>query len=154
MKRKNTSAQALDKNLKNIFPHFKNFLDNNLKEKKFVIGVSGGPDSMALAYLSKVYSIDRNKNFECVIIDHGVRKNSDKEAKKVKSSLLKHKIKSNIFKIKFENSSNFHSEARVKRYDLNFYPMLGHVYFFFSYLAFWITDSLALGYCFVIPSNI
>ena len=34
MKRKNTSAQALDKNLKNIFPHFKNFLDKNLKEKK------------------------------------------------------------------------------------------------------------------------
>ena len=117
MKRKNTSAQALDKSLENIFPHFKNFLDKNLKEKKFVIGVSGGPDSMALAYLSKVYSIDRNKNFECVIIDHGVRKNSDKEAKKVKLSLLKHKIKSNIFKIKFENSSNFHSEARVKRYD-------------------------------------
>ena len=88
MKRKNTSAQVLDKNLKNIFPHFKNFLEKNLKEKKFVIGVSGGPDSMALAYLSKVYSIDRNKSFECVIIDHGVRKNSDKEAKKVKSCLL------------------------------------------------------------------
>ena len=32
--KKNTSAQALDKNLENIFPHFKNFLDKNLKEKK------------------------------------------------------------------------------------------------------------------------
>ena len=46
-----------------------------------------------------------------------LEKNSDKEVKKVKSSLLKHKIKSNIFKIKFDNSGNFHSEARVKRYD-------------------------------------
>ena len=117
MKRKNTSAQTLDKNVKNIFSNFKNFLDKNLKEKKFVIGVSGGSDSMALAYLSKVYSDDNNKTFECAIIDHGVRKNSYKEATRVKSSLLKHKIKSNIFKIKFENFSNFHSEARVKRYD-------------------------------------
>ena len=117
MKRKNTNAQALDKNLNHIFPKFKNFLDKNLKGKQFVCGVSGGPDSLALAYLSHLYSQEKNKRFECIIVDHGVRKGSDKEAKKVKQTLLKHKIKSNIFKISFSNSSNFHSEARVKRYD-------------------------------------
>lgn len=117
MKRKNTSARALDKNLNHIFPKFKNFLDKNLKGKQFVCGVSGGPDSLALAYLSKLYSEEKNKSFQCIIVDHGVRKGSDKEAKKVKQTLLKHKIKSNIFKISFSNSSNFHSEARAKRYE-------------------------------------
>jgi len=45
MKRKNTSAQLLDNQFKNIYQNFKNFLDKNLQGKKFVIGVSGGPDS-------------------------------------------------------------------------------------------------------------
>src|SRR6056300_459792 len=101
MKRKNTSAQLLDNQFKNIF---KNFLDKNLQGKKFVIGVSGGPDSLALSYLSKLYSEEAQKYFECIIIDHGVRKGSDKEAKKVKQLLSKKKIKSNIHKIKFTDA--------------------------------------------------
>ena len=118
MKRKNTSAQLLDNQFKNIYQNFKNFLDNNLEGKKFVIGVSGGPDSLALSCLSKLYSEETQKYFECIIIDHGVRKDSDKEAKKVKQLLSKKKIKSDIFKIKFIEAGNFHSTARKKRYDL------------------------------------
>ena len=89
MKRKNTSAQLLDNQFKNIYQNFKNFLDKNLQGKKFVIGVSGGPDSLALSYLSKFYSEEAQKYFECIIIDHGVRKDSDQEAKKVKQLLTK-----------------------------------------------------------------
>ena len=118
MKRKNTSAQLLDNQFKNIYQNFKNFLDNNLEGKKFVIGVSGGPDSLALSCLSKLYSEETQKYFECIIIDHGIRKDSDKEAKKVKQLLSKKKIKSHIFKIKFTEAGNFHSTARKKRYDL------------------------------------
>ena len=118
MKRKNTSAQLLDNQFKNIYQNFKSFLDNNLEGKKFVIGVSGGPDSLALSCLSKLYSEEAQKYFECIIIDHGVRKDSDKEAKKVKQLLSKKKIKSDIFKIKFTEARNFHSTARNKRYDL------------------------------------
>ena len=91
MKRKNTSAQLLDNQFKNIYQNFKNFLDNNLEGKKFVIGVSGGPDSLALSCLSKLYSEETQKYFECIIIDHGIRKDSDKEAKKVKQLLSKKK---------------------------------------------------------------
>ena len=80
--------------------------------------VSGGPDSLALSCLSKLYSEETQKYFECIIIDHGVRKDSDKEAKKVKQLLSKKKIKSDIFKIKFTEAGNFHSTARKKRYDL------------------------------------
>lgn len=117
MKRKNTSAQLLDKQLNNIYPHFKIFLDKNLKEKKFAIGVSGGPDSLSLVHLSKLYSLEKKIDFQCIIIDHGVRKGSGQEAKKVKKLLFNNKVKSTIFKIKFKNNKNFHSEARSKRYD-------------------------------------
>ena len=59
MKRKNTSAHQLDKSLLNTYSNFESFLDKNLKSKKFVIGVSGGPDSLALAYFSKIYSSEK-----------------------------------------------------------------------------------------------
>ena len=116
MKRKNTSAHQLDKSLLNIYSNFKSFLDKNLKSKKFVIGVSGGPDSLALAYFAKIYSSEKKIDFTCIIIDHGVRKASEQEAKQVKKVLFKKKIKSAIFKIKISNGKNFHLEARQKRY--------------------------------------
>ena len=53
MRRKNTSAHQLDKSSLSTYTNFKSFLDKNLRSKKFVVGVSGGPDSLALAYLSK-----------------------------------------------------------------------------------------------------
>ncbi len=117
MKRKNTSAQLLDKEFKTIYSNFKNFLDKNLKGKKFIIGVSGGPDSLSLVHLSKLYSLEKKIDFQSIIIDHGVRKGSGQEAKKVKRLLLNKKVKSTIFKINFKNNKNFHSEARTKRYD-------------------------------------
>ena len=92
MKRKNTSAHLLDKSLLSIYLNFKIFLDKNLKSKKFVIGVSGGPDSLALAYLSKIYCNEKKLDFTCIIIDHGVRKESGKEAQKVKKFLSKKKL--------------------------------------------------------------
>ena len=117
MKRKNTSAHLLDKSSLSIYLNFKIFLDKNLKSKKFVIGVSGGPDSLALAYLSKIYCNEKKLDFTCIIIDHGVRKESGKEAQKVKKFLSKQKIKSVILKINITKIKNFHLEARQKRYD-------------------------------------
>ncbi len=117
MKRKNTSAHLLDKSSLSTYLNFKIFLDKNLKSKKFVIGVSGGPDSLALAYFSKIYCDEKKLDFTCIIIDHGVRKGSRKEAQKVKNLLLKKKIKSVIFKINITKLKNFHLEARRKRYD-------------------------------------
>ena len=117
MKRKNTSAHLLDKSSLSTYLNFKIFLDKNLKSKKFVIGVSGGPDSLALAYLSKIYCDEKKLDFTCIIIDHGVRKGSTKEAQKVKKLLLKKKIKSVILKINITKLKNFHLEARQKRYD-------------------------------------
>ena len=61
----------------------------NLKSKKkiFVLGLSGGMDSMALLYLLKNF-IENNKNFSIeifpIIIDHNLRLGSNKEAHQVK----------------------------------------------------------------------
>jgi len=89
MKRKNTSAHLLDKSSLSAYLNFKFFLDKNLRSKKFVIGVSGGPDSLTLAYFSKIYCDEKKLDFKCIIIDHGVRKGSAKEAQIVKKHLLK-----------------------------------------------------------------
>ena len=117
MKRKNSNALLLDKKTQHIYLNFKNFLISHLKGKKFLVAVSGGPDSLALAYLSKIFCSELNCSFSAIIIDHGVRKKSDQEAKKVKQLLLKHKIKSSVFKINCKSGTNFHLEARKKRYE-------------------------------------
>ena len=68
--------------------HFSNILKSLKKNSnKFILGLSGGIDSMALLYLLKNF-IDKNKNLQInlipVIIDHSLRNESVKEAKEVK----------------------------------------------------------------------
>ena len=118
MKRKNTSAHQLDKSLLNIYSNFKSFLDKNLKSKKFVIGVSGGPDSLALAYFAKIYSSEKKIDFTCIIIDHGVRKASEQEAKQVKNLLKKNRINLKILNNKKKIDRNIQGLARQVRYDM------------------------------------
>ena len=72
---------------------------------------------MALAYLSKLYACEKKKNFTCIIIDHGIKKASGKEAEKVKKLLQKKGIQSYVFKINLSKLKNFHLEARQLRYD-------------------------------------
>ena len=96
MKRKNTSAHLLDKSLLSTYLNFKIFLDKNLKSKKFVIGVSGGPDSLALAFLAKIYSIKKSLTSKFLIVDHKLRPESTKEARTVKKILGKNYINAEI----------------------------------------------------------
>ena len=66
MKEKNSTAQQKKVKLKNkylkdsiinkIYLTFKKQLYSQIKNDKFCIGVSGGPDSLALCLLSKIYS--------------------------------------------------------------------------------------------------
>ena len=60
MSKKNSSVILKEgfrdyKDISNIFSDFNKKL-NSLKEKTFLIAVSGGPDSLALAALAKAYS--------------------------------------------------------------------------------------------------
>ena len=50
-------------------------LNNNKIHLKssFILGVSGGPDSMALSHLFKNWSKENNKKILAVIVDHKIR---------------------------------------------------------------------------------
>ena len=101
-----------------IYTNFKTYLEKYIKKKNFLIAVSGGPDSLALAALSKIYSNEKKNITFFVLIDHGIRSNSSKEAKAVKSLLKKKKINLVILKNKKKIDKNIQSEARDVRYDL------------------------------------
>ena len=83
---KNLLSKLLNKRIRYLFKEF----ENNFEVKhRFAVAVSGGPDSLALAFLTKVFSIKYNLNCKYFIIDHKLRKGSTNEAKKVKKILSK-----------------------------------------------------------------
>ena len=100
-----------------IYLNFKNKL-TNLKYKSYVVAISGGPDSLALAALSKAYSYEKKEKFYYVLINHNIRKNSAKEAIKVKKLLKKHKINLKIFNNRQKIIKNVQSQARTIRYEI------------------------------------
>ena len=74
------------KELSNIYINFRKQL-NKHKKKFFLIAVSGGPDSLALSYLAKCYSLENNIKASYFIVDHKLRKESSQEAENVKNTL-------------------------------------------------------------------
>ena len=55
--------------------------------KNFIVAVSGGPDSLALSFLSKIYSIKKSLDIKYFLVDHRLRKTSNREAKSVQKYL-------------------------------------------------------------------
>ncbi len=106
-----------DQELFYIYSIFKKKL-NFLRNKSFVIAVSGGPDSLALTALAKAYSYDIKSKFYFVLVNHNLRKNSSIEANSVKRLLKRHQIKLNILNNKKKIEKNIQSEARTIRYNL------------------------------------
>lgn len=86
---------------------------NMLADEYIVIGVSSGPDSMALLHMV-INNI--NKNIVCAHINHNVRKSSDEEEKYLKKYCQNNNIIFESMKIKKYTESNFENEARTKRY--------------------------------------
>ena len=82
-----------DKRIFHIYKKFENLL--NISES-FIVAVSGGPDSLALSFLTKIYSIKKSLKIKYFIIDHKLRKNSTLEAKYVEKQLKKNLINLNI----------------------------------------------------------
>ena len=77
---------------KKISQIYKKFAKSLKINENFIVAVSGGPDSLALAFLSKIYSIQKNVKVKFYIIDHKLRAESTNEAKYVKKILNKFKI--------------------------------------------------------------
>ena len=105
-----------DKKIFQIYRKFENYI--NL-DQDFIVAVSGGPDSLALSFLTKIYSIKKSLKVNYFLIDHQLRKNSSEEAKFVQRLLKKLSIKLNILKWNGKKpKKNIQSIARAKRYAL------------------------------------
>ncbi len=124
MKRKSLNVQKLkntflkDNKILNLYSKLKKVLSKNKDSKSFVVAVSGGPDSMALAGLSRILMSEKKHKAFFVLVDHGIRKNSTEEAKQVKKLLQKNDIKLEILKNKRRIVKNIQKSAREARYEL------------------------------------
>ncbi len=108
--------QLKDKQTSRIYKKF----EKNLKlNENFIVAVSGGPDSLALCFLSKIYSIKKHLKVKYLHVDHKLRKNSTNEAKFLKLLLKKLSTSLEILTwVGKKPKSNIQSIARDKRYTL------------------------------------
>ena len=103
--------------------HFAQICSNLTSKKRlFVLGLSGGMDSMALLYLLKNF-VKNNKNFEIeifpVIIDHNLRLGSNIEAQEVNKIAKNLGFKTNVKKICSKTpTGNIQNWARKIRRNL------------------------------------
>ena len=116
MRTKNSSATRLSNSI--IYQKVISVLNKYKKNNRFVVGISGGPDSLALASITKLINKENNYKFYFALVDHGIRKNSSKEAQKVKKILKRRKIDITILKNKIKITNNIQKKAREVRYDL------------------------------------
>ena len=126
MKKKSLNAQKINhkylrkllnqNQVKLIFNKFEKQLNT---QQSYLVAISGGPDSLALAFLSKCFQLKYNTKFYYYIVDHNLRVNSSKEAVKASKILKKINIKCRILKWRGSKpSSNIQAIARHYRYAL------------------------------------
>ena len=115
-KHKKILSQLNQKKISKIYNEF----SSSLKVKEdLAVAVSGGPDSLALAYLTKCYSLKHNIKAKYYIINHKLRKESSLEAEAVKKVLKKIDIQCTILNWNGKKpSKNIQATARDKRYSL------------------------------------
>jgi len=97
-----------------------NEFSSSLKIKKdLAVAVSGGPDSLALAYLTKCYSLKNKIKVKYFIVNHKLRKEATLEAKIVKKFLKTINIHCTVLNWNGKKpSKNIQATARDKRYSL------------------------------------
>jgi len=129
MKKKSLSVKKKIRNtllthLKNpliskVYKEFNSSIKFNLNRSNFSVAVSGGSDSLALAYFCKCYSILNDIKFNYYHVDHKLRRESSKEATELNSLLKKFDINCKILKWKGKKpESNIQAIARKNRYKL------------------------------------
>ena len=121
------------------YSNFKKNIENNFfyeKKTKIAVGVSGGPDSLALSILLHQWIVKKKGTLIALIIDHRIRTESLFESLQTKRFLISKGIKSKILFINKEKVKDGKlSQARVNRFEklLNycqknkiFHLFLGH----------------------------
>ena len=86
---------------------------NNLPDKYIIVGVSTGPDSMALLHMLMK---NTDKQIVCTHINHNIRETSDEEENYLKTYCKENNIIFESTKISTYEQNNFENEAREKRY--------------------------------------
>ncbi len=86
---------------------------DNTSDEYLIVGVSTGPDSMALLHMAMVNS---HKKIVCCHINHSLRKESDIEEAFLRDYCKNNKLIFEYIKINEYNENNLEAEARKKRY--------------------------------------
>ena len=98
---------------------YKKFERNIKNIDKPLVAVSGGADSLSLAFLAKCYSINNAVKFKYAIVDHKLRKDSHHEVNNVIQILKKIGINCKILHWRGKKpKSNIQKIARNNRYNL------------------------------------
>ena len=115
-KHKKILSQLSQKKISKIYNEFLSSL--KIKED-LAVAVSGGPDSLALAYLTKCYSLKNKIKVKYYIVNHKLRKEASLEAEIVKKILKKIDIQCTILNWNGKKPiKNIQATARDKRYSL------------------------------------
>ena len=113
---KKTLSYLHNKKISKIYKEFSSLLST---KENFVVAVSGGPDSLSLAFLAKCFSLINKVKVSYFIVDHKLRRESSKEAKYVSNLLKKIDIKCKILSWNGKKpANNVQAVAREKRYQL------------------------------------
>ena len=115
-KHKKILNQLNQKKISKIYNEF----SSSLKVKEnLAVAISGGPDSLALAYLTKCYSLKNKLKVKYYIVNHKLRKESSLEANIVKKVLKKIDIQCKIIDWNGQKPvKHIQAAARDKRYSL------------------------------------
>ena len=115
-KHKKILSQLNQKKISKIYSEFSSSL---IVKEDLAVAVSGGPDSLALAYLTKCYSLKNKIKVKYYIVNHMLRKEASLEANIVKKVLKKIDIQCTILNWNGKKpSKNIQAIARDKRYSL------------------------------------
>ena len=113
---KETLSHLHNKKILKIYKDFSSLLST---KESIAVAVSGGPDSLSLAFLAKCFSIINKVKVRFFIVNHKLRKESSKEAKYVSNLLKKIDIKCKILSWNGKKpANNIQAIAREKRYQL------------------------------------
>ena len=108
-----------NKRIKNNYIKFLKNINSVSNNSKFAAAVSGGPDSLALAFFLKCYSLEKNKSCFFFMVNHNLRKGSNNEAIKVQKKLKNYDINLKIINwVGKKPKSNIQAVARKYRYRL------------------------------------
>jgi tRNA(Ile)-lysidine synthase len=113
---KKTLNYLSNKKILKIYKEFSSLINSRVS---LAVAISGGPDSLSLAFLAKCFSIINKVKVNYFIVDHKLRRESSKEAKYVSDLLKKIDIKCKILSWNGKKpSNNIQAVAREKRYQL------------------------------------